>query len=164
MKPFTAIEGEKTDAKNKIDYPAAAAELEAVKALGEKAGRIIGERLAPRFCAAAVANAKSYSDALGDAIDDITDCFEEHSEGDLENPELKENGFLLEESGGSASVQIPGVGSIPGIRNMLDDEAHDIFTQHLYDALFKAVGEACRKAWSDRAAGVRSIFPLVKKR
>jgi len=162
-KPLSLVKGEEPASTKLINYPAAAAELEAVKALGERAGRAIGEKLGPKFCATAVANAKSYGDALGDAIDDITDCFEEHDDEDLENPELAQNGFIMHEADG-VSIRIPGIGFVPGARNIPEEEAHEVFTQHLYDALFQEIGKACRKAWSDKSAGVRSIFPLVKKR
>jgi hypothetical protein len=161
--PMALISGEGEDAPASINYPAAAAELQALQELGKKAGHLIGEKLGPRFCAVAVANAKSYIDAVGEATEAITDCFEEHSEEDLENPELAENGFIMQDSGRAVSIRIPGVGFMPGARNIPQEEAHEVFTQHLYDAMSTEINSACRKAWSDKSSGVRSIFPLVKK-
>jgi len=165
-KDFSLIRGKDTLQGESINIDLAQRQLAGVDALGAAAGRQIAEQLGASICQQAVEAAANTSDAFGNAVEALLDCFE-HTEGDPEAVDMI-NGFIIERHGPGpkdVTVTIPGVGHMPGATAIENDqELHDKFTDSLFAAMVSTLKPMCAAAWKAKSQRPANVVPLFRKK
>jgi hypothetical protein len=165
-KDFSPIRSKDNLRGESVDTDLARRQLANVDALGAAAGHQIAEQLGAAICQQAVEAATNTSDAFGNAVEALLDCFE-HTEGDPEAVDMI-NGFIIERHGPGpqdVTVTIPGVGHIPGATAIENDqELHDKFTDSLFAAMVSTLKPACAAAWKAKSQRPANVVPLFRKK
>lgn len=165
-KEFSLIRGKDTPPGESVNIDLAQRQLAGIDALGAAAGRQIAEQLGAAICQQAVEAAANTSDAFGNAIEALLDCFE-HAEGDPEAADMA-SGFLIERHGPGpqdVTVTIPGVGHMPGATAIENDqELHDKFTDSLFAAMVSTMKPMLAAAWKAKSQRPANVVPLFRKK
>lgn len=165
-KEFSLIRGKESGEAAVVNINLAEQQLAAVEELGTAAGKQIVAQLGAVLCQQAVEGAKNTSDAFGNAVETLLDCFE-HAEGDPADAGLLA-GFMIERHGPApldVTVLIPGVGHIPGATAIENDQAlHDKFTDSLFAAILAALKPICAEAWRNKSSRPANVVPLFRKK
>lgn len=165
-KEFSLVRGKDSMPGESVNVDLAQQQLANVDALGAAAGRKIVEQLGGAICQQAIEAATNTSDAFGNAVEALLDCFE-HTEGEPDGAEMIA-GFQIERHGPGpqdVTVMIPGVGHIPGATAIENDqELHDRFTDSLFAAMVSALKPMCAAAWKAKSQRPANVVPLFRKK
>lgn len=165
-KGFSLVRGKDGMTTESVNVDLAQQQLASVDALGAEVGRKIAEQLGAAICQQAVEAATNTSDAFGNAVEALLDCFE-HTEGEPDDADMIA-GFHIERHGPGpqdATVMIPGVGHIPGATAIENDqELHDKFTDSLFAAMVSTLKPMCAAAWKARSQRPANVVPLFRKK
>ena len=165
-KEFSLVRGKDSVPGESVNVDLAQQQLANVDALGAAAGRKIAEQLGAAICQQAIEAATNTSDAFGNAVEALLDCFE-HTEGEPDSAEMIA-GFQIERHGPGpqdVTVMIPGVGHIPGATAIENDqELHDRFTDSLFAAMVSALKPMCAAAWKAKSKRPANVVPLFRKK
>lgn len=165
-KEFSLVRGKDSIPGESVNVDLAQQQLANADALGAAAGRKIVEQLGAAICQQAIEAATNTSDAFGNAVEALLDCFE-HTEGEPDSAEMIA-GFQIERHGPGpqdVTVMIPGVGHIPGATAIENDqELHDRFTDSLFAAMVSALKPMCAAAWKAKSQRPANVVPLFRKK
>lgn len=165
-KEFSLVRGKDSMPGESVNVDLAQQQLANVDALGAAAGRKIAEQLGAAICQQAIEAATNTSDAFGNAVEALLDCFE-HTEGEPDSAEMIA-GFQIERHGPGpqdVTVMIPGVGHIPGATAIENDqELHDRFTDSPFAAMVSALKPMCAAAWKAKSQRPANVVPLFRKK